>query len=120
MLFETLGQLVWRVEALAGLAVVQRALGKRAAALQSVDEVLAHLAEKPLGGAREPLLVYWNCYQVLLACDDARADGVLNSAEILLNQTASQIEDSAQRHSYLNNIRSHRALRQAFAGLSQR
>jgi tetratricopeptide (TPR) repeat protein len=110
-----LGQRIWTIEAQSGLAATQLALNLRAEALAQVEAILAYLVPEALAGAREPLLIYWNCYQVLAALSDPRAVDLLRSAHQQLNAQAATFTDAAWSHSFLHNVDAHRLLRQAYA-----
>jgi len=114
-----LGQRIWAIEAQSGLAATQLALNLRAEALAQVEEILAYLAPEALDSAREPMLIYWNCYQVLAALSDPRAVDLLRSANQQLNAQAATLTDAAWQHSFLHNVDAHRLLRQEYARIEQ-
>ena len=110
-----LGQQVWAIESKSGLAATQLALNMQDEALMLVEEILDFLVKKSLAGAREPMLVYWNCYQVLHATSDLRAHQVLTTSNHQLADQAAKLVDQRLQHSFLENVRTHQALRQAFS-----
>lgn len=97
-------------EPLAGLARMSLAQGDRAAALAHVEELLDALTAGGLTGAEEPLRVHLTCYEVLLACGDARAPEVLARAQRLLHEGAARLGDAALRRTFLENVPANRAL----------
>lgn len=109
-----LGQQVWAIESKSGLAATQLALHMREEALTLVQEILSFLAEKSLNGAREPMLVYWNCYQVLNAKRDPRATVLLHTAHQQLTEQAAKLADQKLQRTFLENVRPHHALQQAY------
>ncbi len=109
---EKLGQTVWAIESKSGLAATQLALNLVEDAMSLVEEILAHLAAESFSGAREPMLLYWNCYQVLKAVSDARASEFLESANQQLTELADKIKEPQLRRSFVENVPVHRALRQ--------
>jgi hypothetical protein len=114
---DELGQAVRAVEASSGLARTQLALKQESAALTQTNRVLEYLATHTLQGARQPFLVYLDCYRVLAANDDPRAPSLLREAYLLLQQQAHRIENGAWRKSFLQNIQAHQALIQAYCAL---
>jgi tetratricopeptide (TPR) repeat protein len=109
-----LGQQVWAIESKSGLAATQLALHMQDDALMVVQGILNFLAEKSLAGAREPMLVYWNCYQVLDAKYDPRASQVLHTANQQLTEQAAKLADQKLQRTFLENVRPHHALRWAY------
>lgn len=101
-------------EPLAGLARCALAQGQPDRALQAVEEILAHLREKTLDGADEPLRVYLNCWQVLAAVQDPRAEAVLRAAYERLQEHAAQIEEKGLRHTFLERVPAHRQIAAAY------
>jgi predicted ATPase/DNA-binding SARP family transcriptional activator len=99
------------VEPLAGLARVALAQGDLVAALAHVNEILDHIADRPmLYGLFEPLRIYLTCYRVLLANRDPRVSEILNAAYRLIQERAATIEDQDLRRSYLENVPAHREI----------
>ena len=80
-----------------------------------MQHALPLLTPSLLADAMEPLRVYWSCYLALTANSNVRADHVLQTAHRLVMDLASRIADPTLRHSFLNNIRVHREIEQAFA-----
>jgi ADP-ribose pyrophosphatase YjhB (NUDIX family) len=54
------------------------------------------------------------CYRVLGADQDPRAEELLKTAHGLLQEQAAKITDEQLRHSFLENVATHRELVQAF------
>ena len=109
-----LGQQVWLIESKSGLAATQLALYMDNEALKLVEEILEFLATQSLQGARDPMLVYWNCYQVLEANADPRAGQILATANQILADQAARLIDLRLRHTYLENVKTHQALRREY------
>lgn len=112
------GQNLRAVEAKSGLARSLLALKQTSEALVLVNEVLDYLATNTLQGARQPFLVYLNCFRVLQGNNDPRAASLLREAYLLLQQQADLIENAAWRDSFLHNIQTHQALLQEYGTLS--
>ena len=115
---DELGQGLRAVEAKSGLARTLLALRQGREALVLIDEVLDYLATNTLQGARQPFLVYLDCYRVLVANGDPRAPWVLREAYLLLQQQADKIEDDAWRDSFLQNIQANQALVEEYRTLN--
>lgn len=91
----------------------------RAEALAQVAEILDYLVAESLDSAREPMRIYWNCYQVLAALSDPRAVDLLRTANQQLNAQAATLTDAAWQHSFLHKVEAHRLLRQEYARIWQ-
>lgn len=104
------GQLHFVPEILVGLSRVALARGHLEQAQVFVAELLPHLTPEHLYGTREPLRVYFTCYQVLQAAQDPRAGEVLAAAHNLLQIRAAKIEEERLRDLYLSNIPAHREI----------
>ncbi len=117
---QEVGQTTMAMESLAGLARVALAQGDTDEALKHVEAILAHLETKTLHGTIDPFLVYWTCYQVLLAVDDARARSILMRAYHELQERARRIEEEELRHSFLTNVEAHRNIVDAYERVASR
>ncbi|HEX9615934.1 MAG TPA: tetratricopeptide repeat protein, partial [Anaerolineales bacterium] len=112
---QELGQPNLACEPLAGLAQVAMARGDLPLARDYADTILAYLkGGGNLEGAEEPVWVYWVCYRVLQALEDARARSVLESAYAQLQGQAARIGDEAMRKSFLENSASNQAILEAW------
>jgi tetratricopeptide (TPR) repeat protein len=109
-LYEELGKEPLAAEARAGLAQITLVRGDQAAALGHVETILQVLAEHPRAGLDEPFYVYSTSHRVLEASHDPRAASVLHTAHALLMEYASHVSDDALRHSFLENVATHREL----------
>lgn len=113
-IWETLEPSPYILQAHAGLAEIARSeatpQGSEQAA-RHVQAILDHAAAHP-AHASDPaaLAAYLTCYRVLTAQDDARASTVLQTAHRLLQERAGKIGNAAQRRSFLENVRAHRAI----------
>lgn len=105
-----LGECGRLIESLAGLARTQLARRDLTSAKQLVDEILRDLDASALNDTDEPFRIYLTCYEVLRACDDSRANSVLEHAHDLLRSQAANIEDEELHHSFLTQVASHREL----------
>ena len=115
-------------EPLAGLARVCQVQGDLAQAQAHVEEILQHLgfdsaqptsdrepaSGQALDGTLSPFQIYLTCYRVLEAVQDARAQGILDTAHDLLAARAARISDEKMRRSFLENVAAHRELVRAF------
>jgi len=113
---QNLHQTVWAIESTAELAATHLDMVQPQRAMALVDTLLPGLQANPtLHGAREPLRVYWNCYNVLAASRDPRAPGLLAGASTGLHGQAEKIQDTALRRSFLENVPVHRSILQVAA-----
>ncbi|MBN1922456.1 MAG: tetratricopeptide repeat protein [Anaerolineae bacterium] len=80
-------------------------------ALAEIAPVLEALqTDNALEGAEEPYHVYWICYQILMANADQRAAAILARAREQLLEQAERIPEPELRHSFLENILTHRRI----------
>ena len=105
-----LKQNIRMIESRGGLSCCLLALDAPAAALEQVKQILDYLATESLLGAAQPALVYWNCYTVLRALDDARAPALLAQVFEFVQSQAARIQDGHLRHSYLHALPPHPAI----------
>jgi tetratricopeptide (TPR) repeat protein len=120
-----LEQTNYAMEAVAGLARVALACDDAVEALDYAEQILHHIettgpapdSECSFEGADEPLRIYLTCYRVLRTNDDARAEEVLEQAHHLLQDLAAKIGDEELRRSFLENVRAHREIVEAYSGL---
>jgi len=105
-----LGQSHMAMEALAGLANVYKTQEFLDKALSTIEEILTYLETETLDGADEPSLVYLACYRVLEACEDPRAQDILNIAYNLLQESAAKISNEEFRRSFLENVAANREI----------
>jgi hypothetical protein len=97
-------------DSLAGLARVYLIQGDLSRALVQVEEILKHLEDHTLDGAKEPFRVYLTCYRILQANQDPRAETILNQAHDLLQEQAANISDEEMRRSFLENVVYHQEI----------
>jgi tetratricopeptide (TPR) repeat protein len=108
-----------RYDAAAGLARVALAQGELAAALQSLQELLRHLAEGgSLDGTEIPQLIRLTCYQALHRAEDPRAADMLAAAYGGLQTRAAAITDASLRQSFLHEIPEHREIATAWVRMT--
>ncbi|MBN2550496.1 MAG: tetratricopeptide repeat protein, partial [Anaerolineales bacterium] len=101
-------------ESLAGLARLALIQGDTAAASQYVEEILRIQNQRGLVGANEPFRIYLTCYHVLQACQDSRAETVLNEAYAELSAQKAKILDQDLEYSFIENVAAHRELSAAY------
>lgn len=87
----------------AGWSVLALHQGDRQQAAAHVDAALAELAAQGAGMCEDPFHVYGQCYTVLQALGDARADALRREAEQLIHSQAAQVEPML-RHTLLTNV----------------
>ncbi len=113
---QDLGEQHRAIETLAGLGQVYLIQNELDQALIYVEQLLEYLAAQatidgfPLAGIPAPFRVYLTCLQILQANQDPRIGDVLATAQALLQAQVAKIEDEALRHSFLENIVTHREL----------
>ena len=104
------------LDPVAGLARVALARGDSAAALEQVEQILAHIAAGGrFDGTEEPLRLPLTCYQVLKAAGDARADEVLVQAHAELMKQADRLVDNQARNSFLRQVPHNRDIMTAWS-----
>lgn len=114
VLYREVGRATMALEALVGLARVDRASGRRDKALTHVAEVLAHFdAGGTVQGAEDPLAIYRTCYEILEEAQAPRADEILEDGHALLIKRA-ELLDTTEREGFLHRVPSHRAIIDAF------
>lgn len=79
-------------------------------ALGQVEETLTRLTNQGLSALSEPFAAYWVAYQVLKANAVPQANPLLQEATHHLLALAIQIDNSALRRSFLEEIDVHRRL----------
>lgn len=108
VIHEALNQPQYLPDDWAGLAAVSLVRGDVAAAMQRIAPILTYLGDNPtLPGAWQPYRIFWTCFQVLQAADDARAKSVLEQAHLVLQIQAATME-SYYRKMFLENVAEHR------------
>ncbi len=114
VLFREVGRATMALEALVGLARVDRASGRLDKALAHVGEVLAHFhSGGTVEGAEDPLAIYRTCYEILKEANAPRADELLDDGHALLMKRA-ELLDEAEREGFLHRVPSHRAIVSAY------
>ncbi|MBC7705628.1 MAG: hypothetical protein H7274_16990 [Rhodoferax sp.] len=102
-------------DALAGQARVSLVTGNAVYALALIEPLLAHLkGEGSLEGTLGERLIQLTCYQVLMACRDERAIGVLERMHARLEERAATITDPSLRESFLSNVPENREIIKAW------
>jgi len=95
--------------------------GDAAAALQCVEQVLAHVQQAGnLDGTENPLLIQSTCIEVLTEADDARAKALLQTAWQDLQTRCTELPDDAARERFMRAQSWHQEiqLRALAAGLA--
>jgi tetratricopeptide (TPR) repeat protein len=112
------GQSLYSMDALAGLARLHLAQDDPRHALTRVEEILRFIKDHTLGGAfftHEPFRIYLTCYRVLQANGDPCASDILEEAHRLLKAQAAKISDEAERRSFLANVAANREIVEEYA-----
>ncbi len=103
-------------EPAAGLARISLLEGDLAGARQQVDAILSQLDQDgTLEGTDQPLRVYLGSYLVLSRVQDARANGILNTAHDMLKTRSNGIADPSARQAFLENIPYNREIESLWA-----
>jgi DNA-binding SARP family transcriptional activator/predicted ATPase len=110
--FVRLERKVVEIEAEAGLAHVDQLVGQLPSALAHVNQVLTFLESHTLDGSDEPVRVYLHCYQALAACNDSRADALLEAGRRFVHHRAALL-DEENRERYLSAVPANRAILEA-------
>lgn len=108
------------MESLAGLAMVALHQNKLGKAQDYVEEILGRLHTHTLDGAEDPFRVYLSCYRVLQAANDARAAGMLATAYDEIQARAAGIPDEETRQAFLQAVRIHCEIVNAYKQLIDR
>jgi len=98
------------VEPLAGLAQIALTQNNLQDALVSVETIFGEIEKKPHEGPDRLFTIYLTCYQVFAACDDPRAQKILETAYDLLQKRANQIEEDDLLQSYLENVQTNKMI----------
>ncbi len=113
--WEALEPLADSLDAYAGLAQVALQRDNASDALSHVEKILAYLDAHPAQrGDPAALAASLTAYRVLERAEDSRARAVLETAFNTLQARAENIADETLRRSFLENVRAHRELRDAF------
>jgi predicted ATPase/DNA-binding SARP family transcriptional activator len=104
------GEAALALETQAGRLRVALGRGQIDAALALAEEILAALDAPGVDRTDEYLRIYLACYRALAAVEDARAVGVLATAQALLMESAEAIADPVLRASFLENVAVHREI----------
>jgi len=112
--YQALGLPNLAAEPQAGLAQLAYILGDYATALSLIEPILPLLTEQAQVGLDEPFTIYLTCHRVLAANQDPRATDVLTQAHRLLRAYVGQMQDAAMRHTFLENVAVHRAVRETY------
>jgi hypothetical protein len=98
------------LEALAGLLYAARLQDEFGIVDTLLPTLLEGLSTVDLNTMIDPLQFYMDCFSVLRAVQDARADQILEEAYRLLQGRAAQYSEPTQRLNYLEVARARRAI----------
>jgi adenylate cyclase len=113
-LWRELGSTPLALEPLAGLARVSLARDDLAQAQTYVEEILSRLEDSALRESKQALCIYPDCYRVLRALSDPRADSILEIAHDLLQTQAARISDAEMQRSFLQEVPAHQEILREF------
>ena len=108
-LFDEIEMPYWAQMPAAGLAAAWLAAGDGAAALAEVEAIMARLDAGV--GAADKCGVLLDCYHVLAAVGDARAEALLVAAQASLQHSLGQLDDAPQREAFLSRAQHQELLR---------
>ncbi|MBN2389839.1 MAG: AAA family ATPase [Anaerolineae bacterium] len=114
VLLTELGEVQLALDPLAGLARSALEQGDTRQALRNVEKILRDLDTLLLNGSEEFLRIHLNCWHVLHALRDRRANDVLATAHRALRRRAAKISDPEIQRMFLEDIRLHREIVQAY------
>jgi hypothetical protein len=109
---EAFEKLDWQphvVEASTGLGHVARLRGDLSTARAYAERTYSHLLPTPISGMDEPIRAYLHCYQVFAACNDPRAQNVLEAAHRYI-QTRAALLEPVDRERFLSAVPANRAI----------
>jgi class 3 adenylate cyclase/tetratricopeptide (TPR) repeat protein len=118
-LLTELGEVQLALDPLAGLARSALEQGDAARALRDVEKVTQALRDLDtllLNGSEEFLRIHLTCWHVLHELRDRRANDVLATAHRALRRRAAKIGDPEIQRVFLEDIRLHREIVQAYEG----
>ncbi len=115
-LLTELGEAHLALDPLAGLARSALEAGDTAQALRDVEKILRELDTLPFDGSEEFLRIHLICWQVLRALRDRRARDVIAAAHRALRRRAAKINAPEIQRVFLEDIRMHREIVQAYEG----
>ncbi|MFN2110447.1 MAG: ATP-binding protein [Anaerolineae bacterium] len=116
VLLTELGEGQLALDPLAGLARSALEQGDTAQALRNVEKILRDLDTLLLNGSEEFLRIHLNCWHVLHALRDRRANDVLDTAHRALQRRVAKISDPEMQRVFLEDIHLHREIVQAYEG----
>ena len=102
------------LESRAGLIQVYLAQNNSAQALAETETILAHIEVHDIEDDKDPMHIYWACYQALKTTGDPRAGDVLTTAYELLQARVAGLEETA-RNTFLDNLTANRKVTAAYA-----
>jgi class 3 adenylate cyclase/tetratricopeptide (TPR) repeat protein len=115
-LLTELGEVQMALDPLAGLARSALEEGNAAQAVRAVEKILRDPDALQRNDNEAFLRIHLICWQALRAVRDHRANGVLATAHRALQRRAARIGDPETRRVFLEDIRLHREIVQAYEG----
>lgn len=109
-LWQSLGRTRRALVAQGGLVDSLRLLDDQTNVVQIVEEILLRLPQTPGDEATPPESVLLACYHILRRQNDPRALPILQRAYEALIVKAAKIQETALRHSFLQEVKTHREL----------
>lgn len=109
-LWQSLGRTRRALVAQGGLVDSLRLLDDQTNVVQIVEEILLRLPQTPGDEATPPESVLLACYHILRRQNDPRALPILQRAYEALIAKAAKIQETALRHSFLQEVKTHREL----------
>jgi ATP/maltotriose-dependent transcriptional regulator MalT len=103
-------------ESLAGLAYILFAQQKLNEAKVIVDEILNDFTTNKLNLHDAALFIYFQCYRILNACKDSRAENILRDAYDLIHMRAETMPKGQFRNAYLHKLTLHKKIRKEYKG----
>ena len=116
VLLTELGEVQMALDPLAGLARSALEQNDTTQALRDVEKIMRNLDTLLLNGSEEFLRIHLTCWHVLRALRDRRAHDVLATAQRTLRRRAAKIGDPEIQRAFLEDIRLHREIVQAYEG----
>ncbi|MCP4536401.1 MAG: tetratricopeptide repeat protein [Chloroflexi bacterium] len=98
------------MESLAGIARVSLIQENLTQAQARVEEILGYVENHTLHGEEDFFQIYLTCYHVLHASNDRRAQDILTTAYVRLQEQADKITNDEMRRSFLENVAVHREI----------
>ena len=105
-----LGQKTRLMEAVSGSAYLDFKCERPEAAMEKVEEILAHFGDQQINGIEQPARIYLICYEILDQAKDPRALELIGRGYAHLQETTNAISDPVLQESFMQCVAENRAV----------